>query len=126
MTDTAPTGYLGGRRWPLAPVLAQTGHTQTSLARTLGVGQGSLVHPDGISDLIADRVATRLGCHPLDFWPDWLDAALAEEAAERTSCDRGHDWTNPDNLRIRPDGSRRCAECCRDGQRARRAAKRAA
>lgn len=44
-----------------------------------------------------------------------------------TSCKRaGHDWTLPENVYKRPDGTRSCAECARQDRRAHRAKKAAA
>jgi hypothetical protein len=37
--------------------------------------------------------------------------------APRTSCRRGHDWRDPRNVYLRPDG-RRCAACLREAARA--------
>jgi len=40
--------------------------------------------------------------------------------ARQTSCRRaGHDWTDPKNVRSRPNGSRYCAVCEREAQRRR-------
>lgn len=44
-----------------------------------------------------------------------------------TACKRaGHDWTLPENVYNRPDGTRSCAECARQDRRAHRARKAAA
>jgi hypothetical protein len=42
----------------------------------------------------------------------------------QVACRRaGHDWTNPNNVRVRPNGRRYCAECDRISLRARYAAR---
>lgn len=33
----------------------------------------------GLSDLLADRLATRAGLHPAMVWPDWWDHAAGED-----------------------------------------------
>lgn len=33
------------------------------------------VHAGEVSEEIADRIATKLGRHPAEFWPEWWDAA---------------------------------------------------
>lgn len=44
-------------------------------------------------------------------------------AARQTACRReGHDWTDPRNVRTRPNGRRYCAECDRIAHRAKRSA----
>lgn len=48
-------------------------------------------------------------------------------ALRQTTCRRaGHDWTDPRNVRTRPNRHRYCAECDRIDMRARYARKRAA
>lgn len=48
-------------------------------------------------------------------------------ALAQTSCRKaGHDWTDPRNVRVRPNGRRYCAECERVDQRRRYAARKAA
>lgn len=48
-------------------------------------------------------------------------------AERQLACRReGHDWTNPENVRTRPNGRRYCAECDRISLRARYAARKAA
>ena len=37
-----------------------------------------------------------------------------------TECQRGHDWTNPDNVRIRAGGGRTCRPCAQATDRARK------
>lgn len=40
-------------------------------------------------------------------------------AGQKTSCNYGHDWTDPKNVRIRRNGRRYCAECDRQSCRKR-------
>lgn len=69
---------------------------------------------------------------PMCVWPHHMEPVTHAENQRRirerqTSCRReGHDWTDPRNVRTRPDGSRYCAECDRISLRARYAAKREA
>jgi hypothetical protein len=66
---------------------------------------------------------------PLCVRPDHLEPVTHAENQARIrtrqkSCRRaGHDWTDPGNVRTRPNGRRYCAECDRLSQRARYAAK---
>lgn len=56
--------------------------------------------------------------------PEHLEVVTHAENQRRireryTQCTHGHDWTNPRNVRTRPNGSRYCAECDRISCRAR-------
>lgn len=49
--------------------------------------------------------------------------AVAHHDKPGTACRReGHDWTDPRNVRTRPNGRRYCAECDRIAHRAKRSA----
>lgn len=77
---------LGGesvtaRSYDPAPVLAlfDSELSEGAVAVQLGVS-GSVVGrwrrgDRGISDRMADRVATRLGRHPCELWPEWFGGA---------------------------------------------------
>ncbi len=81
--------------------------------------------PDGHE---VDHTCQRRDC----VRPGHLEAVTHAEnqrriAERQTACRRaGHDWTNPRNVRTRPNGRRYCAECDRIDGRARYAARRAA
>lgn len=78
--DRTPHVACAPMRWPLEPLLELTGHTTHTLGKALGIS-GSWVkecRTTGLSDLVADRWACRLGHHPSAVWPDWFDAVLTE------------------------------------------------
>ena len=64
-------------RWPLEPLMAVTGtHTPMELARVLEVNSSQVHHwkkGGGVPDRSADRMAVRLGLHPLNVWPEFCD-----------------------------------------------------
>lgn len=63
------------RRWPVEPLVAAAGGVEKVLQQLDG-GNLSRARRDGLTDVQADRWATRLGYHPAQVWPDWIDAAL--------------------------------------------------
>lgn len=71
-----------------------------------------------LDELDRDHVCRVVAC----IRPDHGEAVTHAENMRRirehqTSCRReGHDWTDPRNVRIRPNGSRYCAECDRQAQ----------
>lgn len=71
---------MADHRWPLAPLLEATGHNLRSLSDALNVSRSrvSEASRDGISDLVADRWACRLGLHPALVWTSWFETALTE------------------------------------------------
>jgi hypothetical protein len=64
-------------------------------------------------------------CNPEDLEPVTHAENQRRMGAAQTSCRKaGHDWSIRTNVRIRPNGSRYCAECDRINQRQRRALRR--
>lgn len=59
--------------WPSAPLVAMAGGP-TEMCRALGWKAKGI--PARLSDVVADRYATRLGFHPAEVWPGWLEAGL--------------------------------------------------
>lgn len=72
------------RRFPLAPLLEVTGLTMAQLNARIRMGGDTYrrVQTEGLSELVADRWATRLGLHPAEVWTDWFDQPRVE-CAER-------------------------------------------
>lgn len=81
--------------------------------------------PDGLE---LDHLCTNPAC----VNPDHLEPVTHSEnqrriAERQTSCRKaGHDWTDPRNVRTRPNGRRYCAECDRINLRERYARRKAA
>jgi hypothetical protein len=66
-------------------------------------------------------------CNPIHLEPVSHAENMRRIQDRQKACRRrGHDWTNPRNVRIRPSGRRYCAECDRIDQRERYARRRAA
>lgn len=38
----------------------------------------SRLRQEGLSAAMADEIACRLGCHPVEIWPEWFDVALSD------------------------------------------------
>lgn len=84
-----------------------------------------LVNGPLAAGLEIDHVCQNRACINIDHLEPVTHAENQRRIALRqTSCRRaGHDWTDPRNVRVRPDGRRYCAECDRIAQRARHARK---
>lgn len=84
MEDRTPMPASQALRWPLEPLLASTGHTPSSLARALGLAHSwvQTCKREGLSDVVADRWAVKLGHHPGLVWDGWFEAALEPPQAE--------------------------------------------
>lgn len=72
------------RPWPLAPLLELAGwpaRTVASIAERAGVPARSLgrLLEVGATDAQADNLATALGFHPSQVWPDWFAVDPAAE-----------------------------------------------
>lgn len=66
---------LRGRRWDLAPVLADlpADVSISETAKVLGIERSKLLRwlDRGVLTPVADRVAIARGVHPSYFWPEW-------------------------------------------------------
>ena len=78
--------------------------------------------PEGLE--LDHLCVTPMCCNPQHLEPV-THAENQRRIRERyTHCVHGHDWSNPNNVRTRPNGARYCAECNRISCRARYAARR--
>jgi lambda repressor-like predicted transcriptional regulator len=68
------------RRYPVANLLEATGLSLSALAQRVGIGGGEYarVRTEGVSELAADRWANRLGLHPAEVWPEYVEAGIRE------------------------------------------------
>ncbi|WP_328434558.1 HNH endonuclease signature motif containing protein [Streptomyces sp. NBC_00425] len=74
--------------------------------------------PDGLE---IDHLCVNPPCiNPADLEPVTHAENQRRIAERQTACKRqGHDWTDPANVRTRPNGSRYCYACEREAQRRR-------
>jgi hypothetical protein len=72
------------------------------------------------------RCRNRACCRPKCLEPVSHAENQRRLSAAQISCRRaGHDWSNPRNVARHTNGRRYCAECAREGQRRRYAARKA-
>lgn len=62
-------------RWPVEPLIEAAGGIEKA-NRRIDPANLHRARRDGLTDVAADRWAIRLGLHPAEVWPDWIDAAL--------------------------------------------------
>lgn len=65
-------------RFSLEPLIDRYGGV-SALARALGVHRANATRwrRDGITMNTADRIAVRLGWHPVEIWPEWYAVTTA-------------------------------------------------
>lgn len=82
---------------------------------------------EDITDLDLDHVCRNVACvRPGHHEPVTHAENMRRVSEAQTKCRKaGHDWADPRNVRIRPNGRRYCAECDRINLRARYARKKA-
>lgn len=102
------------RRYPLEPLMRAAGiSTMVQLRASFPMNGATYrqVLDEGLSEVQADRWAVRLGLLPCNVWPEWLEAAAVDCAAEDCA------------VRFVPSrpGHRFCSKRCRErvGQRQR-------
>ncbi len=69
---------LAQRRFSAEALMVKLGsESQTAFARTCHVERNQMRRylRDGFPETTADRIATRVGMHPAEVWPDWYEAA---------------------------------------------------
>lgn len=62
-------------RWPFDALVAAVAGGEQALAERFG-WKTVIRARDGLTDVMADRLATRCGLHPNEVWSGWCDAAL--------------------------------------------------
>jgi hypothetical protein len=87
----------------------------------------ALVTGEDLTDLDRDHVCRVVACVRPDHGEAVPHAENMTRAGQHQAACRkaGHDWSDPNNVRRRPNGRRYCAECDRQEQRARYAARKA-
>lgn len=73
------------RRYPLEPLAAAMGVPLSSLGRLLGMSGSTWKQSrdDGVTELVADRLAVKAGLHPFVVWPEMVDHQVEDERARR-------------------------------------------
>ena len=113
-------------RYPFAPVDALRGDTEISvLADKLGVAHGTVQRwrERGLTETNADRIATALGLHPWQLWPEMQAVATAQVMRECAHPDCAIEFV------LTRSDRRFCSDRCRNStpeKRARRSAVNAA
>lgn len=95
------------RRWPLEPLIELTGWSMVHIRdlAPCGGAEWRNRHTEGVTERIADRLATAAGHHPYTIWPE-MDAAAAEAIkATCQGCGEPYDQLDPRR--------RYCTETCR-------------
>lgn len=103
MTDDVP-------RYPLAPLIAAMRLPFDQACMQLGLSGKTrkLYRDEGMTELVADRMAARAGLPAYDVWPDMLDRAIAEAAAadeERRAAQRAYQREWARRKRATPEGA---------------------
>lgn len=76
------------RLYPLGPLAEAMGCTLSEVGRRLGVsGTTWKQYRDrGVSELVADRLATRAGLHAAVIWPEWMNDQIERSMRECPEC----------------------------------------
>lgn len=93
MPDTA-------HRYPWAPLAAASGLSEHQLAIRLAVSGSTeqQYRRDGMSELVADRMACKLDLHPFEVWPEMIEHQAADVSK---ACDHCGDGFIPDRRNAR-------------------------
>lgn len=91
-------------RYPLAPLAALVGVELSELGRLAGVSGSTWkeYRNEGVSERVADRLASRFGFHPAVVWPGWMAESTAKASRVCVECDalfvptrRNHRYCSP-------------------------------
>lgn len=95
-------------RYPLAPFFALTGWTMTQVRQVAPCGGDEYQRRlrEGVSERIADRLATAAGLHPFEVWPEMADMQARDVSRP---CDECGVLFIPTR-----NGHRFCSRNCRD------------
>jgi hypothetical protein len=65
---------------PLQPLTSRY-ENMSALARALGADRAQVGRWErtGVSPCTADRLAIRLGFHPVELWPEWFDLPVEDD-----------------------------------------------
>lgn len=90
---------MTARRYPLDPLFAAMRMTPASACRSLNVSGSTMqeYRGRGVTELVADRLATRAGFPTYSVWPEMLEHAIEDAAAEDVA--RAEDRRLRDNAR---------------------------
>lgn len=85
-------------RYPLAPLLALTGWSVAGEIRDLAPCGGQEYRrrlTEGVTEAIADRLATAAHLHPFEVWPEMAEHVMAAAEVECPGCGVRHVPTGP-------------------------------
>lgn len=96
------------KRYPLAPLAEAMHLTPYQACERLGAtGRVGKAYRDrGVSEVVADRLATKAGLSAYEVWPELRDDVIASVVCAAEGCDETFDPTNPRRIY--------CSNLCRD------------
>lgn len=110
----------GGMKYPFAPLAAVMGMSEAQACRQLNLAgkTAQKYRRDGMSELVADRMAVKAGFAPYEVWPEWLDEGLqaaqaAEEAAAEAKRAYQREWARK---KYQEDAEHRAAKLAKAAQ----------
>ena len=77
------------RLYPLQPLLDMIGGSQNAALSKLGINnrlRRQKYLAEGVSEKVADRLATRAGYHPSEVWPEMVDHAIEDAHIACAEC----------------------------------------
>lgn len=79
---------MTSRRYSLEPFLTLTSWTYSQIQDVAACNgtEWRLRQTDGVTEYVADRIATAAGYHPHEVWPEMLDHAIADLGTQCAEC----------------------------------------
>lgn len=95
---------MKSRRYPLKPLFTLTGWTLGSI-RELAPCAGPeyrIRQTDGVTEQIADRLATAAHLHPFEVWPEMAEHVMEDAKVDCPGCGTAHVPTGPQQRYCEP------------------------